>query len=258
MATYGRQVLSGTGRPLMVVAGEGRDIHWKVAGITLDWGLFAAVNADTTLSDETVVPNGQKYARYGQILCRVKKTEVQTVTVANATGGTFTLAGSDPIDFDATDAEMEAALEEIFGAGLVSVSGPAAGVYTVSFDDSLGNVATMAAVDSTTGSGHSVTVATVNQGAGNEGKWGPYDPAATDGRALLTRGDCFILNETRLENGLIPPLGGGVTDHPAVFDGGGPIWKARVLMTTGTHSLAAGPTVTEFEAAFPSIWYAQS
>ena len=86
MTTYGRQVLSGTGRPVMVIAGDGRDIHWKVGGITLDWGLFAAVGVDTTLSDETVVPNGQKYARYGQVLCRVKKTEIQTVTVAAATG----------------------------------------------------------------------------------------------------------------------------------------------------------------------------
>lgn len=258
MATYGRQLLSGTGRPIHVIAGDGRDIHWKVGGITLDWGLFAAVSSDTTLSDETVVLNGQKYARYGQILCRVKKTEIQTVTVTAATGGDFTLAGSDAIDFDATALEMQTALEEIFGAGNVTVSGPATGVYTVTFDDSLGNVTTMAVVDSTTGVGHSVTVATVNQGAGNEGKWGPYDPAATDGRQLLTRGDCHILDSTVLQNGVIPSLGGGVTDHPAVFDGGGPVWKARLLMTTGTHSLAAGPTVTEFETAFPGIWYAQN
>jgi hypothetical protein len=34
-------------------------------------------------------------------------------------------------------------------------------------------------------------------------------------------------------------------------------WKARLLMTTGTHSLAAGPTVSEVEAAFPRVRYAQ-
>src|SRR5690349_15341272 len=101
MTTYGRQLLVGTGRSVMVAAGEGEDIEWKVGGITLDWGLFAAVTQDTTLADGTPVLNGQKYARFGQILCRVTKTEVQTVTVTSATGGTFTLAGSSAIAFDA-------------------------------------------------------------------------------------------------------------------------------------------------------------
>jgi hypothetical protein len=81
--------------------------------------------------------------------------------------------------------------------------------------------------------------------------------AATDGRQTLTRGECYILNETCLENGVIPGLGGGASDHPAVFDGG-PAWKARILMTAGAHSLAAGPTVAEFEAAFPRIDYVQN
>lgn len=258
MSTYGRQVLAGTGRPLMVAASETEDIGWKIGGITIDWALVAAVTgAAVTLIDDTLIPIGQKFLRYGQILCRVKKTEVQTVTVTSATGGSYTLAGSVAIAYNATAAVVQAALETLFGAGLVVVTGADGGPYTVTFDDSLGNVTAMVVVDSTTGSGHGVAVATVNQGGGDLGKWGPYDPAATDGRQLLTRGDCYILNQTTLELGVITGLSGGTTDHPAVFDEG-PVWKARVLMTSGTHSLAAGPTVAEFEAGFGGITYVQS
>lgn len=257
MTTYGRQVGPGTGRSIMVICGRTEDIDWKVGGITLDWSLFAAVTGDpVTLPGGIVVQIGQRYARHGQILCRVTKVEVQTVTLTNATGGTFTLAGSDAIAFDAPAAAVQAALEEIFGAGMVTVTGAAGGPYTVTFDDSLGNVAAMAVVDSTTGAGHDVAVATTTQGETGAGKWGPYDPAATDGRQVLTPGDCWILNETVIETGVISGLG-PVTDHPAVFDGG-PVWKARILMTAGSASLAAGPTIADVRTAFPRLQYAQS
>jgi hypothetical protein len=258
MSTYGRQSLVATGRPVMVAAGESRDIRWKTGGVTIDWSLVAAVSgAALTLLDDTVVAIGQKFLRFGQILCRVRMVEVQSVTLTSATGGTFTLAGSVAIAYNAAAATVQAALETIFGAGLVTVSGSAGGPYTVTFDKSLGNVATMAVVDSTTGSGHSVVAANVSEGSASADKYGPYDPAATDGRQLLVRGDAYILNQTVLENGLIPGLGGGTSDNPAVLEGGY-IWKARVLMTTGTHSLAAGPTVAEFETLFHDIHYVQS
>ena len=86
------------------------------------------------------------------------------------------------------------------------------------------------------------------------GMFGPHDPDASDGRETLARGDCFILDQTVFEQN---PLGGLTplpSNHPAVFDGG-TVWKARVLMTTDTHSLADGPTVDEFETAFPDIHY---
>ena len=252
---FGRNVIGSTGRDICVAA-DIDDIDWKAGGITLDWGVVTAAVSDTTLPDDTVVKAGQKGLRFGQILCRITATEVQVVTVASATGGTFTLAGGVAIAYNAAASAVQAALETIFGAGLVTVTGSAGGPYTVTFDGSLSNVATMTVVDSTTGTGHSVTVSTTNQGAGNVGHYGPYDPAATDGRQNLTRGECFILNRTVLQ---FNPTGFNVhnADNPAVFDGG-PAWKARILMTSGTHSLAAGPTVTEFETAFPRITYVQN
>ncbi|MGI8655471.1 MAG: hypothetical protein ACR2LC_09655 [Pyrinomonadaceae bacterium] len=91
------------------------------------------------------------------------------------------------------------------------------------------------------------------------GYYGPYDPAATDGRQTLARGSAYILNQTQLENNLVPGLPSGASDHPAVFDGGR-VWRARLLVAAimgggAAASLANGPTVAAFEAAFPDITY---
>ena len=83
--------------------------------------------------------------------------------------------------------------------------------------------------------------------SGNTGLFGPYDPAATDGRALLNRGDCFIANTTVCSN---DPRG----THPECIYGG-LVWFSRLIVTAGTASLANGPTKAAFEAAFPMIQY---
>lgn len=87
------------------------------------------------------------------------------------------------------------------------------------------------------------------------GFYGPYDPAATDGRQTLTRGKCFVVNRTVKENGYGAAINTAPTDHPQVFDGG-TVWRARLLISAGAASLAAGPTVAAFETAFPRIAYA--
>lgn len=88
------------------------------------------------------------------------------------------------------------------------------------------------------------------------GKYGPYDSDATDGRQRISREFSYVLNETILKNGL-----GGfttlVTAHPGAFNAG-TVWKGRILMSSGAHSLASGPTQAEFEAAFPMIRYAST
>jgi hypothetical protein len=101
--------------------------------------------------------------------------ERQTVTVV-ATGGTFTLTFSGqttnpPIAFDATAAEVEAALEGLsnLDPGDVTVTGDAGGPWTVEFEGAradtdlaqmTGDAANLA------GDGASVTVATPTQGSG--------------------------------------------------------------------------------------------
>lgn len=81
------------------------------------------------------------------------------------------------------------------------------------------------------------------------GKYGPWDIAATDGRqTLVAGGDNYVLNRPTFQ---ADPKG----DYPeAIY--GGRIYQARALQSgVGTHSLAAGPTLAEFKAAFPLFEY---
>ena len=76
------------------------------------------------------------------------------------------------------------------------------------------------------------------------GKFGPYDPAAADGRQNLVRGDCFLVNCGVMS---VDPK----SDYPEAVDGGR-FWLARVIQSgVAVHTLALGPTRVELEAAFP-------
>jgi hypothetical protein len=265
MSTYGRNVLSKTGRDVAALASL-VNAAFKVGGITLDWSLFTAAGADDTLTDQTPIKAGEKYGRYGQILCEVTQAEVQTVDLsggADPNGGTFdmTILGVvlEGIAYNVTAAALQTLIRAIDHPYAKYVTVSLTGfVYTITFPANAGNVAaiTVDSTDLTVASGTmTVTITTTTSGLAAGGKYGPYDPSATDGRQTLSRGKCFILNKTVKENGYGSSLNNNVTDHPQVFDGG-TVWKKRIIMTTGTHSLAAGPTVTEFEAAFPRIDYA--
>ena len=82
------------------------------------------------------------------------------------------------------------------------------------------------------------------------GKYGPYDPAAADGRQTLARGSAWLVNRTVVDN---DPKG----DYPEVIDGG-TVWFSRLIQVgTGTASLAAGPTLANLEATFPKLNYAK-
>lgn len=265
MGTYGRQVLNQTGRDVMVLA-DLQDAQFKVGGITLDWSLFAAQSGDTTLTDQTPVKDGEKFVRYGQIVCEVTQVEIQTVDLSGAddpNGGTWnlTILGETitGIAWNVTAAALQALIRAIDADGANQVVVSKSGfVYTITFPESVDNVSAVTVNSSaltTAASTVTVTVGTSTQGASTSGKYGPYDPAATDGRQTLSRGKCFIVNRTVKQNGWGANINISATDHPQVFDGG-TVWKDRVLATTGTHSLAAGPTFTEFETAFPRIAYA--
>jgi hypothetical protein len=140
----------------------------------------------------------------------------------------------------------------VLEGGIVLVNA-AAGAYVLTYPASLGNVA--AVTTTATGlAGGSATVGTVTAGDAT-GTYGPFVSSAIDGRASLTRGKCFILNESILED----DPAGGATAHPAVFDGG-TVWKARLRVGgVNTTPLGGGnePSWTQFESAFPRIRYAE-
>ena len=82
------------------------------------------------------------------------------------------------------------------------------------------------------------------------GLYGPYDDGASDGRQTLTRGACYILDQTVLELGSIAGIPGRATNHPAVIEGG-LVWRDRLVIG------GDGPSQSDFNAAFPRIRFAQ-
>lgn len=109
--------------------------------------------------------------------------EVQTVTV-DATGGTFMLRDEDanltttPLAENVSAADMEDALEVIYGTGNVTVSGSAGGPYTVTFQGDLAGTRMglmTADEDFLTGGASTATVARTTRGADVEQYAGTYD-----------------------------------------------------------------------------------
>lgn len=269
MAGIGRQVLVTSGNPIRISA-DGRP-EMKIAGISIDWSTVAAVGSDTTIPIEmTVVKNGNKYLRYGQFMTKITNTPTQTVTIS-AAGGTFALSGTRPdtqfngktaaVAYNATAATLQTALEAIYGAGNVAVSGSAGGPYTVNLKGILAAMPFPLMVSDAsllTGGANTAVVAVGNAGtAPNNGMYGPYDPAATDGRQTLVRGECGFVPETLLQSGLVVGMPTGITDFAPLLTGG-TVYKDRLIATNSTHSLAAGPTFAEMEAVLTRLRYAEN
>jgi hypothetical protein len=70
MSTFGQQTFLTVGRSIKVSA-DGTPLC-KQGGISIDWSLVAAVaGSDVTLEDGVTVKVGEKYLRYGQVVCAV-------------------------------------------------------------------------------------------------------------------------------------------------------------------------------------------
>lgn len=265
MATFGRELLDNVGGSIQLTA-DGRP-EFKAGGITFDWEKVDAVTGtDVTYEDGVLVRVGEKAVRYGQVVTLIGEAEVQTATwtggptagsaiVTLPADGAFPAESTTGIAFNATAAAFQAALEALSrigpnGASVARAGAGSAGdpyVYTITFARRLGNVPQLTATHTFTGgTTPTATMATTTAGVGT-GKYGPYDSAATDGRQTLTRGNCFLVNHTVKELD-------AKSDHPPVLDGGR-VFKDRIIATTGTASLADGPTFTNLEAAFPRLSY---
>jgi hypothetical protein len=140
---------------------------------------------------------------------------IQTITLANATGGTFTLTLSgnttSAIAFNAAASAVQTALEGLtgVGAGNVLVTGSAGGPYTVEFTGTLARKAVAALTAngaSLTGSSPTVTpVRTVVGFAGVDIAWGlgasaqheiGYAPPSARSRRLLAAITAGLVEET--------------------------------------------------------------
>jgi hypothetical protein len=84
------------------------------------------------------------------------------------------------------------------------------------------------------------------------GKWGPFDPAAGDGRQLLVRNRVRILNESLVDNGVWPGYGPRPNNEVVGAMTGGRLRLARIIQAgVAAASLAAGPQLASLEGALP-------
>lgn len=270
---FGRNLLAPS-TPQVTRVSADNSPYTKPGGITIDWAnTVAALGADATNPDGSVIKSGLKYLRYGQVVCKI--TGGTNTLTSTATGGTVTLTvtTSSPIAgapsqttaaiaFGATAAQVATAIGLLtnVGAGNVTGTGGALGSapVTLVFASLLGTVSIAIGTNSLTGGsltiGASLTAATNTQGL-----FGPYDPAASDGRQLLNRGDCYVLDETVLQYGLAGSTLSAQNDQVGCAIEGGLIWIDRILQSgTVAHTLALGPTLAEFLAAFPTFRLAKN
>ncbi len=264
---FGRRILTGPTLLPTRVSFDGMP-RYKAAGVTLDPTLFpAAASSPTTLQDSSIIPAGIQYLRFGQVCCKVTTPQVSTVTIGGTpTGGTFlinvtaqgSLQATAAIPFNATTAAVQSALQALGNVGTnnVTVGGTAGSQYTVTFTGTVGVPVITADGTNLTGGTSPSASASLLPASGtlaNTGKFGPFDPNATDGRQTLTRGESFVLDETFVYQpfGTILP---GPNEIRGGFIDGGAIWLQRVLQCgAGAPSLATGPTLAAFLAAFPSF-----
>ncbi len=75
------------------------------------------------------------------------------------------------------------------------------------------------------------------------GFYGPYDPAAIDGRQNQNRGQMYVVNESFKEDEV-------ASNHPPVIEGGLVFLNRIIQSGVGVHSLAAGPTFAEINTIF--------
>jgi len=261
MSTFGQRTVAQVGTSCRVSA-DGRP-EAKIGGVTIDWTTVVAAVAATTLPDGVPINVGDLYLRYGQVICKITTQGVSVATLTNTpTSGTFTLTVVSEVDgtsvtattaaiaYNASAADVQAALRlltTIPGYATIAVSGSAGGPYTVTFPASSGYVVLTGDGSGMSGGGSqpAVSVAVTGTG-GNVDMYGPYDPAATDGRQTLTMGSAFILDRTVKYTDIL-------SAHPAAIYGG-MAFLARILQSgVATHTLAAGPTLAELQTTFPRL-----
>lgn len=251
MGGFGTTVIGQGGRGVKVSCDD--NPLRKVGGLTIDWSTVTAVSgSDATLKDDTIVQIGDKYIRYGTILCKITTKEIQVIDLSagdDPTAGTWTITvidanavtvgTTDALAWNASAATVQAALEEILG-GSGSVTVAKAGFqYTLTFNESLGNMGTSTVDDDDLTGATSVTVTQSTAGVAGGGKYGPYDSGASDGRQTLTRGECFILNKTILESA-------EQSDYPDVIEGG-------LVYIDRITDITTNPSRANILTAFPML-----
>lgn len=176
--------------------------EWSVGNPTCLLGFDGRNSVDSAVFDASSIDPGGV-------------NEVQTITVTGVpTGGTFTLRfkgqTTAALDFDATGAEVQAALRALSRIGAEGVTVTGNGPYVVTFGGKLGNQdvesITVANNSLTGGTAPNVTVAETTKGS-----------SLFAGQLVLTSG--IVLMNNADDTMVVPWDGGSPDDIVGIFDG---------------------------------------
>lgn len=244
---------------------------WLAGGITIDWSTVSAVSgSDVTLPDGEKIRIGEKYLRYGQVMAMIGTAAVHTFTLTGGpTAGSaifqYPATGSSPaenltIAYNDTAAIVQAAMRAMARIGTkVTVARTGAGsnadpyVFTATFDRSLFLPTPVLVSHTFTGGTTPTGTPAVSTASPTTNQyWGPYDPAASDGRqttAAVGVPLCILDTTVRSSPLVLTPIS-------SVYAGaivGGKVYQSRLIAGLGTASLANGPTIAQLLAALPKI-----
>jgi len=205
--------------------------HYKMGAVTIDWSTVGQQLADTTIAQEgRTILAGQKYIRYGTVLCRI---------TASKKFGPFT---------DAMPADTN---NGAIAAGAVSFL-----LTTGSLFINPGDVLHIAAGG---GTAEDIVVGSYNSGtkrvtllAGTAFAFLHGDVTAVtkanDGRQTLSPGGCIIVSHTIVKG---QDLGSDYASN--AFDGGVCSVYAPRIASDIAGGVPGNPTLAQLKTAFPSI-----
>lgn len=278
MSTYGYQTLANVGRGLQVTA-DGAPIA-KAGGVTIDWGsVVAQATADVTFEDGDIVYVGEKFLRYGQIVCKILTASVDATKVGKYAPFGVTASGSDTITLSAVRGEMYILNESVHedanhsdhppaidggrvwkkrlliagtgagGAGvneiqaLTVTAGPAtSGAFTITLPASLGGATTSSLPFNATNA--AITAAlTAALATFNAGSGQQAVVITASGTAMGTGPVQFTFT------------GGAAAQDVDLLAIGVTTLDKVVAFSEGTKGIVSGPTLAAFETVFPMITY---
>lgn len=120
---YGRNVLSGNTVYGTRASATGNP-DYKAGGVTIDWSLVTAASGDVTLGDGSIIKDGQKYLRYGQIITMVTSSKKYAPYDPDLTQGNELLVRGRCFIVDQTVLQYDAG-----NAGLSAVNDHIGGVF---------------------------------------------------------------------------------------------------------------------------------
>lgn len=251
MPSYGRETLNSVGRSIQVSADGSPEA--KAGGVTVDWTTIAASGADATFLDEDFVATGEKFIRYGQILCKITASGLYGPYDSGASDGRQTITRGDcyivneSMHMNSPHSDHPAVID----GGRIWRNRLIVGIY-----------------------GGTNEVQTVTLGAGNTGGTFTitysgqttsalaYNATAADVKAaLIALSNIHVGDVEVTQSGLVYTITfqgslqgtnvAAVTTTPSLTGGA----NTAVVATATAGAASAGPSVANFEAAFPRITY---